>query len=198
MKLDGKTVLVTGGAGFIGSHLVDALRHCTVRVLDDLSTGKEANLGDARKNGRLEFVHGDIRDRGLVAKLLRDVDVVFHLACRGVRHSIGNPLESHLVNAEGTLTLLAEARRAASSGFCTFRRLKCTAQPAAPRWTRITRPFPRPSTAPQSSPEKPTPARITKPMACLRSWSAPSIILDRAAITKGIRARSSHDSLSGR
>ncbi len=80
-------------------------------MLDDLSTGKESNLADARRHRRVEFVHGDIRDRALVASMLGDVDVVFHLACRGVRHSIGNPRESHEVNAAGTLTLLAEARR---------------------------------------------------------------------------------------
>jgi UDP-glucose 4-epimerase len=109
MKLEGKTVLVTGGAGFIGSHLVDALAGCRVRVLDDLSTGRAENL--APRQG-LEAVRGDIRDRALVARLMRGTDVVFHLACRGVRHSIGNPVESHEVNAAGTLLLLEEARRA--------------------------------------------------------------------------------------
>src|SRR5262245_56103374 len=111
MKLQGKNILVTGGAGFIGSHLVDQLADCNVRVLDDLSTGREDNLATARRQGKVEFIRGDIRDRELVADLLSGTDVVFHLACRGVRHSIGNPLESHEVNAEGTLVLLQESRR---------------------------------------------------------------------------------------
>jgi UDP-glucose 4-epimerase len=111
MQLRGKQVLVTGGAGFIGSHLVDQLSECSVRVLDDLSTGKKENLATARARSNVELIEGDIRDRPLVAKLMRDTQVVFHLACRGVRHSIGHPIESHHVNAEGTLNLLEEARR---------------------------------------------------------------------------------------
>lgn len=113
MNLTGKRILVTGGAGFIGSHLVDQLADCQVCVLDDLSTGKEANLSGAH----VELIRGDVRDRRLVAELLRDVEVVFHLACRGVRHSIGNPVESHQVNAEGTLSLLVEAHQAGVQRF---------------------------------------------------------------------------------
>ncbi|HVT28295.1 MAG TPA: NAD-dependent epimerase/dehydratase family protein, partial [Lacipirellulaceae bacterium] len=117
MELRDKRILVTGGAGFIGSHLVDQLPDCRVRVLDDLSTGKAENLASAYKQSDVEFVRGDIRDRSLVADLVRECDVVFHLACRGVRHSIGHPIESHQVNAEGALLLLEESRRAGVKRF---------------------------------------------------------------------------------
>ncbi len=117
MQLGGKRILVTGGAGFIGSHLVDQFDDCAVRVLDDLSTGKAENLAAAQTRSGVELIQGDVRDRSLVADLLRDTDVVFHLACRGVRHSIGNPLESHAVNAEGTVVLLEESRRAGVARF---------------------------------------------------------------------------------
>lgn len=117
MILKDKRILVTGGAGFIGSHLVDQLTDCHVRVLDDLSTGKAENLATARGRSRVEFIQGDVRDRGLVADLLRETEVVFHLACRGVRHSIGNPVESHEVNAAGALLLLEESRRAGVERF---------------------------------------------------------------------------------
>lgn len=109
MKLDSATILVTGGAGFIGSHLVDALTGLDVRVLDDFSTGSYANL--THHGDSLQIVNGDIRDPDLVDEVVKDVDVIFHLACRGVRHSIGNPLVSHEVNASGTLNLLQAARR---------------------------------------------------------------------------------------
>ncbi len=117
MSIQGKTILVTGGAGFIGSHLVDALTDCQVRVLDDFSTGKLENLSHQRENTRLEIIRGDIRDRSLLREVLRGVSLVFHLACRGVRHSIGHPEENHEVNATGTLALLCEARRAQVSRF---------------------------------------------------------------------------------
>ncbi len=82
MELTGKRILVTGGAGFIVSQLVDQLADCEVRVIDNLSTGNEANLAGAN----VELIRGDILDRQLVAELMQGTDVVFHLACRGVRH----------------------------------------------------------------------------------------------------------------
>jgi len=110
MKLEGISVLVTGGAGFIGSHLVDALQGCRVRVLDDFSTGTRQNLMRHTSCGRVELVEGDVRNPSDVQRAIDGVSVVFHLACRGVRHSIGNPRESHEVNAAGTLTVLEAAR----------------------------------------------------------------------------------------
>jgi UDP-glucose 4-epimerase len=113
MDLKDKTVLVTGGAGFIGSHLVDALSACrAVRILDDLSTGRVENVERHLNGGRVHFLRGDIRDGRTVRTALEGVDVVFHLATRGVRHSIGNPTENHEVNAAGTLMLLGAAQRA--------------------------------------------------------------------------------------
>lgn len=111
MESKEKVILVTGGAGFVGSHLVDLLAHDNkVRILDDFSSGGRENL--QRSSGRIDVVAGDVRDSRLVADCLRGVDVVFHLACRGVRHSIGNPRENFDVNANGTLVLLEEARQA--------------------------------------------------------------------------------------
>lgn len=101
--------LVVGGAGFIGSALVRQLsKEGPVRVLDDLSTGKATNLDGVRG---VELQVGSILDPQAVASAFNGVDVVFHLACLGVRHSIRWPVETHEVNARGTLNLLEEARR---------------------------------------------------------------------------------------
>ena len=85
MHLKDQNVLVTGGAGFIGSHLVDALADCRVRVLDDFSTGREDNLAHHGTSCSVDIVRGDIRDDRTVASAMDGIDVVFHLACRGVR-----------------------------------------------------------------------------------------------------------------
>ena len=102
--------LVTGGAGFIGSHVVDTLLRegWTVRVLDNLSTGHRRNIVEKR----VEFSEGDIRDAALVAKATRDVDAVFHLAAHiGNIKSLAEPVTDSEINAGGTVTVLEAASR---------------------------------------------------------------------------------------
>ena len=118
MQLSHSNVLVTGGAGFIGSELTrQLLPQCArVVVVDNLVNGRRENLQEAA-GGQLELVVADIRDRGRVAELLHGIDIVFHLACLGVRHSIHSPRENHDVNATATLDLLSAARDAGVSRF---------------------------------------------------------------------------------
>ena len=105
--------LVTGGAGFIGSHLVEALlaRGESVRILDNLSTGYQQNL--AHLGEEFEFLQGDVRDDAVVARAVEGVEVVFHQAAlASVHRSLSQPQETHAVCATGTLNLLEQARRA--------------------------------------------------------------------------------------
>src|SRR6184192_2944381 len=108
--------LVTGGAGFIGSHLVERLlaHGARVRVLDNFSTGARSNLPFAKAFGRrLEVVRGDIRQRGVVERATRGVRVVFHQAAmRSVPRSVKDPLGANANNVTGTLHVLEAARRA--------------------------------------------------------------------------------------
>lgn len=116
--LKGKRILVTGGAGFIGSELTSQLvqRGASVVVVDNLVNGRKENLAELPQERCILDV-SDIRDRRHVAELLADVDIVFHLAALGVRHSIHSPEENHAVNASATLELLIEARKAKISRF---------------------------------------------------------------------------------
>jgi nucleoside-diphosphate-sugar epimerase len=113
LDFDGRLVLVTGGAGFIGSHLATALaeRGARVRVLDDLSTGRRANL--AHLGGRAELVEGDVRDAAVCRDACGGVDLVFHQAALGsVPRSLEDPATSLAVNVGGTANVFAAARDA--------------------------------------------------------------------------------------
>jgi UDP-glucose 4-epimerase len=106
-------VLVTGGAGFIGSHIATRLvqQGQQVRVLDNLSTGKPENL--AHVNGELALTRGDIRDAELVMRLCLGCELVFHQAAVvSVPYSVEHPQETHDVNLQGTLNVLQAARAA--------------------------------------------------------------------------------------
>jgi UDP-glucose 4-epimerase len=108
-----KRVVVTGGAGFIGSHLAEELagRGYHVIILDDLSTGKKDNIEHLVAAGNSEFHRGSVNDYHLLQKLFQGAYYVFHLAAiSGVPQSIENPLDSHEVNATGTLKVLLAAR----------------------------------------------------------------------------------------
>ena len=109
-------VLVTGGAGFIGSHVVERLlaEGRAVRVLDNFSEGREGNLAFGAKHGdRLEVVRGDVRDLAAVERAAHGVEVVFHQAAmRSVPRSVDDPLGANDNNVTGTLHVLEAARRA--------------------------------------------------------------------------------------
>jgi UDP-glucose 4-epimerase len=111
--------LVTGGAGFIGSHLVDKIiaEGHTVVVLDNFASGTIENLAAARLSGRLDVIDGSVLDFDLLRQAMAGVDIVFHLAVECVRKSLGEPLSNHAVNATGTLHALQAARQCGVARF---------------------------------------------------------------------------------
>lgn len=107
--LKGKHVLVTGGAGFIGSNLVEALLEigAKVRVMDNLATGKESNLTEFLSHPNFSFVQADIRDYNSCLEVLQGIDLVSHQGALGsVPRSIEFPHQTHEVNASGFLNML--------------------------------------------------------------------------------------------
>ena len=113
MGRERSSVVVTGGAGFIGSELVRqlAVRGERVIVVDNLVNGKRENLADVL-SPHVTLMVTDIRDLDALMPVLREARTVYHLACLGVRHSVHSPHENHEVNATATLQLLAAARHA--------------------------------------------------------------------------------------
>ena len=103
--------LITGGAGFIGSHIAEALvnRGAKVRIIDNLSTGKLDNINSFAN--KVEFVKGDIRDLDLLIKITKDVKMIFHeAALPSVPRSIDDPISSNANNIDGTLNVLYAAK----------------------------------------------------------------------------------------
>jgi len=119
MKLSSKKVIVTGGAGFIGSHLVDALaENHQVVVLDDLSSGKLENLSQAVATRRVNIHCWDLRQNDGLAELIEGADIVFHLATQCLRLSISSDSNLvHEVNTTGTLNLLKASLKAGVDKF---------------------------------------------------------------------------------
>jgi len=103
--------LVTGGAGFIGSHIASALsgNGARVRVLDDLSTGHRENLDEI--GGDIDFIPGSVADENLLARALEGVELIFHeAAIPSVPRSVEAPRQSHIASVDGTFSLLLAAR----------------------------------------------------------------------------------------
>lgn len=106
------SVLITGGAGFIGSHLTPALleKGYKVTVFDNLTTGKLENLKDTCKQPNFTFIQGDIRNLEQLHQAFEDIDAVVHLAAQiDVADSVANPTRTHEINTTGTLNVLQEA-----------------------------------------------------------------------------------------
>ncbi|MBO1049024.1 MAG: SDR family NAD(P)-dependent oxidoreductase [Dolichospermum sp. DEX182a] len=117
--MQNKRILITGGAGFIGSELVRQILDQDTKqviVVDNLVNGRQENLKQLPTE-QLELVVADVRDSERMAKLMSGIDIVFHLACLGVRHSIHSPYENNEVNATATLELLRAAKAANVSRF---------------------------------------------------------------------------------
>lgn len=119
-RLAGKTVCVTGGAGFIGGHLIDALLSldCTIRVIDDLSNSTADHLAELIEMDpeRVQFIRGSILDDLALADAMKGASIVFHLAAMSsVPRSISEPERSYAVNVIGTLRVAEAARKARAS-----------------------------------------------------------------------------------
>jgi UDP-glucose 4-epimerase len=135
-------VLITGGAGFIGSHLAEALisRGAYVTVVDDESTGDADNLAAIRRHANLTFVRGSVADRALVAQLMAEADEVYHLAAAvGVQLIASNPIRTIETNVYPTELLLAELHRQQEAGRAVKLFLASTSEVYGknpkPRWT---------------------------------------------------------------
>lgn len=133
-------VLVTGGAGFIGSELVRQLaaQGAEIRVVDNLVNGRRENLEGLRTD-QVHLVVADVRDRQHMAELVAGVDCIFHLACLGVRHSIHSPHDNHQVNATATLDMLSAAKTA---GVGRFVYVSTSEVYGTARWTPMTEEHP--------------------------------------------------------
>ena len=110
MALSG-IVLVTGGAGFIGSHIASALvkSGARVRIIDDLSTGYRENLDEI--GGEIDFVHANVADEQALKKAIEGVELVFHeSAIPSVPRSVENPRQTHIASVDSTFSLLLAAR----------------------------------------------------------------------------------------
>lgn len=110
MSLTG-TVVVTGGAGFIGSHIASALSAsgARVRVLDDLSTGHRENIEEI--GGDIDFIEGSVADENVLKKALDGAELVFHeAAIPSVPRSVAEPVQTHIASVDGTFSLLLAAR----------------------------------------------------------------------------------------
>lgn len=118
MELAGTKILVTGAAGFIGSHLADRLaERSELTLVDDFSVGPRENLAGLEAHPNVRIVEADIRSQRRMHQLMRRIDVVYHLAISDLRTSIGRPGLSHTVNAGGTLSVLLAARARAVRRF---------------------------------------------------------------------------------
>jgi UDP-glucose 4-epimerase len=105
-------ILITGGAGFVGSHLTDRLisdGHSVV-IFDDVSTGRLENLKQYKSNSNFEYINGSVLDQGLLESTVKDVDYIFHLAAAvGVFNIVNHPLSSLVTNIRGTENVLEAA-----------------------------------------------------------------------------------------
>ena len=110
--MKGKNVVITGGAGFIGSNLVKTLsKENKVIVIDDLSTGNLENIKYLIDNQNITFVEGSVTDLNLLKKIFKNVDYVFHeAAIPSVPRSVKEPIKSNYANVNGTLNVLVAAR----------------------------------------------------------------------------------------
>jgi len=140
MDLAGRRVVVTGGAGFVGSHVVDRLVAIgtEVVVIDDLSTGRRDNLPattaeddprasarpgmkrftrESKHSGAVRLVVGDVRDTAVMDRELDGAAAVIHMACGNLRDSLGDPMRSHEINATGTLVACLAALRQGAERF---------------------------------------------------------------------------------
>jgi UDP-glucose 4-epimerase len=124
MDIRGRKVLVTGGAGFVGSHLVDSLaaQGCDIAVLDELSMGTEENLEQARRNGNVSLVPGSVEDESLVRHLIvgEQRTVIFHLASLNLLRSVADPRRDLLVSVLGTLNVLQAMRESPMASVMVF------------------------------------------------------------------------------